>query len=204
MTRRSTRWSQWFAVACLLMVVSRGAADEWHVDTGAEVNHVEFASDVASLTFTGTTSKIDGYLYWEGDSLFAEKAQLRFEVDLNSLDTGVGKRDRDMRDVLETKKWPKAIYDARITGHTAVDTTITAYRVRTKGTFQLHGVSREVEIPGMLILGDTTAVVRSQFRLLLDDYDIEAPGLVAFIKVSEEIDVSLTVQLKAKKREAKE
>lgn len=185
------------ATALLLCSALAGTAAEWHVDTEAEENLVEFTSSVVTLTFTGTTDRIDGFLYWEGDSLFAEKAQLRFEVELNSLDTGIGKRDRDLRDVLQTKKWPKAIYAARITGH-APDSTGTAYDVQTKGTFQLHGVSREIEVPGRLVMGDSTATVQAEFRLLLNDYDIEAPGLAAFIKVSEEIDVSVNVQLEVK------
>ena len=90
---------------------------EWHVDKKAEGNQVEFTSKVVAFTFTGTTDKIDGFIYWEGDSLFAAKDQLHFEVDLASFDTGIGKRDRDMRQVLDTDKWPKAVYKGEIAEH---------------------------------------------------------------------------------------
>ena len=106
---------------------------EWHVDEKAEGNQVAFTSKVVALTFTGTTDKIDGFIYWEGDSLFAAKDQLHFEVDLASFDTGIGKRDRDMRQVLDTEQWPKAVYKGEIAEHAAVDSTVVAYRIKTKG-----------------------------------------------------------------------
>ena len=61
------------------------------------------------------------------------KDQLHFEVDLASFDTGIGKRDRDMRQVLDTEQWPKAVYKGEIAEHTAVDSTVVAYRGQNQG-----------------------------------------------------------------------
>ena len=72
---------------------------------------------MVALAFTGTTDKIDGFIYWEGEPIFAAKDQLHFEVDLASFDTGIGKRDRDMRQVLDTDQWPKAVYKGKIAEH---------------------------------------------------------------------------------------
>ena len=90
----------------LLLMFASGQEAEWHVYKESK-NLVKFTSEVVVLTFDGITDQIDGYIYWEGDSLFEKNTQLRFEVDLNSIETGIGKRDRDMRDVLETEKWPR-------------------------------------------------------------------------------------------------
>ena len=78
-------------------------------------NLVKFTSSTSLLDFDGITSNIDGYIYWEGDKIFGEKNEIYFEVDLNSVETGIGKRDRDMReDVLETDKYPKTWYKGKI------------------------------------------------------------------------------------------
>ena len=169
---------------------------EWQVDTKAEGNQVAFTSKVVALTFTGTTDKIDGFIYWEGDSLFADKDQLHFEVELASFDTGIGKRDRDMREVLGTDQWPKAVYQGAIAEHTAIDSTVVAYRVKTEGILSLHGVDRAIEVPGTVVVEEGRSKVEAAFTLKLADYHIEAPSLAAFVKVSEEVAVAVSFYVK--------
>ena len=179
---------------CLPPAVEGG---EWHVDRKAGENRVEYTSSVASFTFSGETDQIDGFIYWEGDSLFAENSQLRFEVDLADFDSGLGKRDRDMREVLDTDEWPRAVYEGEITGHAAVDSSVTAYRVETRGTLSLHGVERAIEVPGLVVVEEECSKVEAAFSLKLADYGIEAPSLAAFVKVSQEIDLEVSVSLAA-------
>ena len=186
---------RWFIclLICSPLAVHGG---EWHVDKKAEGNQVAFTSKVVALTFTGTTDKIDGFIYWEGESIFAAKDQLHFEVDLASFDTGIGKRDRDMRQVLDTDQWPKAVYKGEIAEHTAVDSTEVAYRVKTKGILSLHGVDRAVEVPGTVVVEEGRSKVEAAFTIKLADYNIEAPSLAAFVKVSQEIAIEVSFYLK--------
>ena len=139
------------AVAVALCRLAMVHAGEWQVDKEAEGNRVTFTSQVLGFSFQGVTDQIDGYLYWEGEKLFEKNSQLLFQVELNSLDTGIGKRDRDMRKVLKTDKWPRAR-------------------------------------------------LSSEFTLRLEDFQIEAPSLAAFIKVSQEIQVSVSCYLKQQPR----
>ncbi len=183
--------------ACLLLCSPLAVhGGEWHVDKKAAGNQVAFTSKVVALTFTGTTDKIDGFVYWDGDSLFAPQGQLHFEVDLASFDTGIGKRDRDMRQVLDTDKWPKAVYQGQIAQHTAVDSTVAAYRVKTKGILSLHGVDRPLEVPGTVVVAEGRSNIEAAFTIKLADYNIEAPSLAAFVKVSQEIAIEVSFYLK--------
>lgn len=181
------------ALLCQAAVVYAG---EWQVDKKVAGNQVEFTSEVAGFSFTGTTDKIDGFIYWEGEQLFAEKDTLQFEVELNSLDTGIGKRDRDMRKVLETDRWPKAVFKGEIVHHAPIDSTVTAYRVRARGRLSLHGVEREIEAPGTVIVEEGRSRIISRFTLELEDFAIEAPSLAAFIKVSQEIVIAVSITMK--------
>ena len=178
---------------CLPLAVRGG---EWQVDQKARDNQVKFTSRVTAFTFSGVTDQIDGFLYWEGDSLFAQKAQFHFEVNLAGFDTGIGKRDRDMREVLDTDKWSRAVYKGEIAEHPAVDSTVTAYRVKTKGTLSLHGIDRAIEVPGTVVVEEGRSRVEAAFTLKLADYEIEAPSLAAFVKVSQEIALEVLVYLK--------
>lgn len=186
-------------LATLLLAVGTAGAGEWQVDKKAKGNLVKFTSEVVALTFDGTTDKVDGFIYWEGEKIFEKKSQLRFEVDLNSLDTGIGKRDRDMRNVLKTDKHPKAVFVGRITSHAPMDTSVTAYRVKAKGKFSIHGVEKDIEIPGVVFVEEGRSKVQTDFTIRLEDYNIEAPSLAAFVKVNEEVAVHATVHMKHKK-----
>jgi len=90
----------------LLILVGFAYSGEWHLNKSAD-NMVLFKSSTTVLDFEGTTNKVDGYLYWEGDSILSGKNEIFFEVRPIGFETGLGKRDKDMReDVLETDNFP--------------------------------------------------------------------------------------------------
>ena len=101
-----------------------------------------------------------------------------------------------MREVLDTEKWPRAVYKGEIAEHAAVDSTVTAYRVKTKGTLSLHGVDRAIEVPGTVVVEEGRSKVEAAFSFKLADYEIEAPSLAAFVKVNQEIALEVLVYLK--------
>ena len=170
-------------------------AGEWHVNKDAE-NEVRFTSEVVVLTFDGVTDQIDGYIYWEGEEMFEKNSQMQFDVDLNSVETGMGKRDRDMREVLKTDKWPSTSFKGSIVKHSKIDSNITAYDVVAKGKMFIHGVENDIEIPGVITVDGDKIHVKVNFTVLLNDYNIEAPSLAAFVKVSEEIILNLNFHMK--------
>lgn len=185
----------------LLGAAGPSMAGQWQVDDQAD-REVAFTSEVVSFTFSGTSDGIDGYLYWEGEALFEREGQVYFEVDLRTLDTGIGKRDRDMRVVLGAKKWPLATYKATVVGVEA-DTAGDGHRVRTRGIFSLHGVEREMEIDGILRPDGTGLSVTSDFTVRLQDHQIEAPSLAAFVKVSDAVAVQVQMHMKQTGEETK-
>lgn len=185
------------------LITTAAQAGEWHVDTEHADNRVQFTSEVVALSFDGVTRNIDGYMYWEGEELFERKSQFFFEVDMASFDTGIGKRDRDMREVLNTRKWPKAHFEGTIAAHAPDTSAAHSYTALAKGIFSLHGVERPIEIPAAIAVGDTHSLVAADFTIRLQDYGIEAPSLAAFIKVSEMVDVSVHFRMRhiAQKKE---
>jgi polyisoprenoid-binding protein YceI len=157
------------------------SAAEYHVDTSGD-NLVKFISDAPIEDFEGITSNIDGYLYWEGDSL-THNSELYFEVDLNTLDTGIGLRNRHMRDnYLETEKYPRTWFRAEIVAVDSVSEN--EMRLRAKGTMFIHGVEREKEIEGTLNRQDGRLQIQAQFEVKLSDYNIKIPSIM-FYKIDE-------------------
>ena len=180
-------------IGLFLLAISILQAGEWQVDKKKE-NSVVFKSSTTLLDFEGTTDKVDGYLYWEGDSLFGPDNQIYFEIPLATFDTGIGKRDRDMReDVLETEKYPLAVFKGTITES---NQNGNQYSLISKGTMSLHGKVQQLVINGNASLNGDELIVDSQFSIFLKDFDIEAPSLMAFVKVAQEIKIIVRLTMK--------
>jgi polyisoprenoid-binding protein YceI len=174
------------------------SAAEFHVDKDKK-NQVKFISDAPVEKIVGVTDQLDGYLFWSGDDTL-DSSELYFEVDLNSIDTGIGLRNRHMRDnYLETDKHPYAKYTAR-----AVDIKKAAdrdgFEVRTRGKFDLHGIEREIEVAGTVSPVSDGFLIECVFEVKLTDYDITIPQLM-FLKIDEIIALELRFHVVEVKQE---
>lgn len=167
-------------------------AAEYHVDTKKK-NMVKFISDAPIESFEGVTSKIDGFIFNETDGF--KNAELYFEVDMNSIETGIGLRDRHMRDdYLHTKKYPTTHYEGVITEVSKVSDK--KYKVKAKGKMFIHGVTQDKIVEAELIedsKGNLNVICK--FIVALTDYKIEVPSLM-FAKIDENMDLRLNFFLK--------
>lgn len=184
-------------LACVLLMRSHEAlAREYDVDGSAD-NKVVFISHAPLDDFEGVTNKIDGYVTLNCDSLLAPDScpggEFYFEVDLASLDTGIGLRNRHMREnYLETEEYPYAKYKGEIVSIDGGDT----YTVRTSGTMSIHGVDREMESICKVNTSASGYHVVVEFNIRLTDFNIEVPSLM-FMKINEEIVVKLDFDMRA-------
>ena len=116
---------------------------------------------------------------------FLKAANFSFVVEMSTFDTGIRKRDHDMRIVLNTRKWPQANFKGIIADIMPDTSAADTYNAMAQGVFSLHGIEKSVEIPATITVGDSTAYIGADFTIKLQDYKIEAPSLAAFIKVSQ-------------------
>jgi polyisoprenoid-binding protein YceI len=181
-----------FKLYILFVFAASLYADDWQVDKSAD-NLVQFYSTTTLLDFEGSTSNIDGYAYWEGLKFFGDNNEIYFEVQLATFSTGIGKRDRDMRDdVLETDKYPVASFNGTFI---EVKQTGNKFDIVVSGAMSLHGHTKEMEINAVVVLEKDVMNVKCNFSIFLKDYNITAPDLLAFIKVAEEIKLTLDFNL---------
>ncbi len=166
-------------------------SQEFHVDRDAD-NEVRFISRTPLDEFDGVTDRIDGYVLLDGPRLqegAPQESQLYLEVDLGSLDTGIGLRNRQMRDhYLEVEKFPYAFLEATIDRVEAEDDGV--FHVTAQGVLNIHGVEREVNIPCDVSDRGEGYRVRCTFNVLLSDFDIEIPKIM-FLKLADEIRLEL-------------
>lgn len=153
----------------------------------ADDGHVEFLSNVPLHSFVGASDLLVG-------RIDLSERTVDFYVDLNTLDTGNGKRDKDMRKTLETDDYPFAEFFGTLL--TEVDPEAAgAQDVEVEGEFTIHGVKRPVRVPGTITFDGDAVRVQASWILSLDDYDIEPPSLL-ILKVDEEQEISFDILLK--------
>lgn len=171
---------------------SAGAAQAFHVDRRA-TNLVRFVSRAATEEFEGVTSKIDGYVTL-GDPTLGPLAgsgatELHLEVDLASLETGIGLRDRHMRErYLEVSRYPFAVYHGRILHAEAEEGG--SWRVTARGELDIHGVARSRDLTCRVEARGRGYRARCAFEVLLSEHEIEIPKLM-FLKLANEISLEL-------------
>lgn len=168
-------------------------AGEFHVDKSSD-NMVKFISDAPIEDFEGVTNSIDGYLYWEGDDLL-NQSELYFEVDLNAVDTGIGLRNRHMREnYLHTDKHPKTHFTAKLIK--AEKKNDSEYEVEAEGKFFVHGIEKDKKITGTLLkIENNKFKISAKFVVALSEYNIEVPSIM-FYKIDENMDLIVEFYLK--------
>ncbi|NNE36588.1 MAG: YceI family protein [Rhodothermales bacterium] len=153
----------------------------------AERGHVEFRSSVPLHSFSGRSDHLTG-------RISLADSTVDFYVDLTTLKTGNGKRDKDMRKTLKTKEYPFAEFFGTLT--TPFDSLDTEpQRALVRGIFKIHGIERELEVAGTLQLTGDELRLNAAWELSLADYEIKPPRLL-IIKVADTQRVSIETELK--------
>lgn len=173
------------ALATLLMLgaSTKALAQSYYTETG----HAAFTSSVPLHTFTGTSDHLVG-------KIDLATSTVDFYLDLTTLKTGIGKRDKDMRETLETDQHPFAEFFGRLVS--SFDPNSSAVQpAKVRGKFTLHGVTRTVEIDGTLQKTDRGLKVQAAWKINIEKYDIEPPSLL-IVRVDEIQNVRIDAVLR--------
>ncbi|MCC5936497.1 MAG: YceI family protein [Lunatimonas sp.] len=143
-----------------------------------EKGQVEFVSEAPLNKFSGKSSVLKGLIDFDQNLL-------DFYLDLNTLKTGIGLRDRHMREnYLETDKFPFAEFTGKLEPvpplEEGKETAVNAI-----GKFKIHGIERDLRVTGSVLLKNNLLTLKTSFQVRLGDHDIEVPKIV-FYELAEE------------------
>lgn len=94
---------------------------------------------------------------------------------------------------VESSKYPTCIFRGKI--NETVDYTKDGdYKVTVKGTLDLHGVSKEIEVPGTITVKGNTIIINAAFKIKMADYKIKVPSMYVQ-NIAEEVDVKVNATL---------
>jgi polyisoprenoid-binding protein YceI len=96
---------------------------------------------------------------------------------------------------MESDKYPKAEFKGNITNHSEVSFSKDGiYNVKVAGKLTIHNVANDVTVPGTITVKGNTITAKAQFTVLLKDYKIDVPSLVAD-KLNKEATITLESNL---------
>jgi polyisoprenoid-binding protein YceI len=94
---------------------------------------------------------------------------------------------------METDKYPKASFQGKVSGFDATKTGIQS--VSAAGKLTIHGVSREVTVPGTLEVKSSKIQLETKFIVKLEDYQVAIPKLM-WQNIAEQVEVSVAFTYK--------
>ena len=94
---------------------------------------------------------------------------------------------------MESDKYPKSTFQGKISGFDGNGQGV--QQVRAAGKLTIHGVTRDVEIPGTIEKQDNKLVMKSKFMVKLEDYKITIPQLL-WQNIAEQVEVTVDFSYK--------
>jgi hypothetical protein len=89
---------------------------------------------------------------------------------------------------METEKFPKSTFQGKVTGFTVNNTA--EQKVKAVGKLTIHGVTKDIDVPGTLHFVNGKALMKSKFMVRLADYNVKIPTLV-WQNIAEEVEVKV-------------
>ena len=139
--------------------------------------------------FTGTTKTVRGAMTG-GESVAAVRGWV--EAPVKSLETGEGRRDRDLNKSMESDRHPTMRFE--LTGVAPQRVAAGSAEVRLRGKLTLHGVTRQVVVPARLVRKGGGLGLRTGFPVDLGDYEIGGlTKMMGMLRMQEDIEVRVAL-----------
>lgn len=98
---------------------------------------------------------------------------------------------------MESERLPKATFKGKLDDIAKIKFKNDGnYPTKVIGTLEVHGVKREVEVPGSITVDRGSIRAEASFKVMLDDYQVKIPGAVKD-KISPVVDVHVSCDYKA-------
>jgi polyisoprenoid-binding protein YceI len=183
------------ALGVLLAAATLHAQSRTYAIAKGGSNVAQFHAEDTYDSFDGKTSDVNGTIVADPASPAAASVQININVD--SLDTGVGLRNKEMRErYLETNKFGTASFKSVSVAGPASITANQPADIKVTGDLMLHGVTKRMTIPVRIVLiPDGRIHATTDFKIHLPDFGISVPHNV-LVTVNDEVPVHLDVWAK--------
>lgn len=170
-----------FMVITFVLVAQMAIGQKYFSKTGkisfnaqASLEKIEAQNTSASTVIDATTGAVEWGVLIQGFKF--EKALMQDHFNENYMESSI---------------YPKAKFKGKIDNPAAVNFAKDGqYAVSITGQMEMHGVTKQLTIPASITVKSGAMSARSKFVVLLVDYKIEIPKLVAD-KISEKVTIEV-------------
>lgn len=178
-------------LAIALLMAVNVKAQIYKTSTGT----VSFHSGTSAEDIDGTNSAVAA-------AMSASTGAVEFSMSINSFQFKKALMQKHFQEnYLESSKFPKATFKGKLVDNSKVNYTKNGtYDVSIKGTLTIHGVSKEVTIPGKIVVAGNKITLKAtgaDFKVKPKDYDIKIPANNA-AQIADEIEVTVNCELTKK------
>lgn len=147
----------------------------------AEKSSITFFSDAAIEDITANNKKASSIFNTAtSDIVFSIPiAEFQFEKSLM--------QEHFNEKYMESDKYPKSTFQGKVMGFNPDANS--PYEAKATGKLTIHGVTKDVEIPGTIEKQGNNLVMKSKFIVKLADYKIEIPQLL-WQNIAEQVEVT--------------
>jgi len=160
----------------------------------------KYFSKNATIQFNGGTSleKIEGVSSTANTVVDAATGQIEFAVLVNGFRFEKALMEEHFNEnYLESTKYPKSTFKGQIENPSAIQWTKPgSYKTQIKGKLTLHGVTKDISVPGEFTVSAAGIQGKSNFKVKCEDYGIKIPSLVRD-KIAQEINISVNSNYQA-------
>jgi polyisoprenoid-binding protein YceI len=155
----------------ILMValsVSIVANAQWYTSTSSDVS---FDSKTPMEDIYAQTKKTKAAVNLKTKKVVIRIKMISFKFDKPLMEEHFNEK------YVETEKYPDAKFDGVIEGGEDLTQNGT-YKVKVKGTLEIHGVKKERTLDGTLTVTDGVVDLKTEFTVTLTDHKIKVPKVV--------------------------
>jgi len=156
--------------------------------------NVNFVSKTKFEEFSATNSQVSA-------AISADKGVIQFKVPVNSFQFEKALMQTHFQEnYMESATFPTSTFKGKIKDLAAVKFHVDGvYEVMAEGTLEMHGVAKEISVPGKITVKGTSVNLHADFPILCSDYGIKIPKNNVS-QVSNTISISVDCNLTPKKK----
>lgn len=156
--------------------------------------NVNFVSKTKFEEFSATNSQVSA-------AISADKGVIQFKVPVNSFQFEKALMQTHFQEnYMESSTFPTSTFKGKIKDLTSVKfKTDGVYEVVAEGAFEMHGITKDISIPGKVTVKGSSVKLSADFTILCSDYEIKIPKNNVS-SVSNSINISVDCSLSPKKK----
>ena len=148
----------------------------------AEKSHVSFFSEGVIEEIKAISTKVTSILDLSNGEVAYLMSPKDFQFEKKLMQVHFNEK------YLESEKDPRSTFQGKIVGYDPANTHL--QHVQAVGKLSIHGVTRDVDVPGTLHIEGNTVTLRSTFVVKLVDYNIKVPQIV-WQNIAQQVEVSV-------------